>query len=315
MFFYVLNFLIVYPLIQTTPLWANTRPISLYYAAELGDSTRVIHLLNQGVPIDEPDNKGRTALIYAASRGHLTIVKMLLARGANVHAEGQDQLSPLNAAIKRNHIDIVKLLLDAGVDIHLSDLIGIKPLQIAVELGHTDMVQMLLEKGADPNTLSDKAVPMLRLAYNHRHTAIAEKLLQYGATPQIQSPITPSNFNLPITDTLAIRKTLEKGVEPAMALRLSVELGDTTAIRQLLESNIVNINAPTEGHVTPLMIAVGRGNMLIVQTLIDAGADLFAQDEKYRTVLAYSMFIKDRPKRKQMQMYLHQQINSRFIKR
>jgi len=315
MFFYVLNFLIVYPLIQTTLLSAETREISLYYAAELGDSTHVRKLLDQGAPIDEPDNKGRTALVYAASRGHLAIVKMLLERGANIHVEGQYELSPLNAAIKRNHPDILKLLLNAGVDIHLSDLKGKKPLQIAIELGHTDMVQMLLEKGADPNTLSDKAIPMLRLAYNNRHTTIAEKLLQYGATPQIQSPITPSNFNLPVTDTLAIRKALEKGVDPAMALRMAVELGDTTAIRQLLESNMVNINTPTEGHVTPLMVAVGRGNMLIVQTLIDAGADLFAQDEKHRTVLAYSMFIKDRPKREQMQMYLHQQINSRFIKR
>ena len=99
-----------------------------------------------------------------------------------------------------------------------------------------------------------------------------------------------------------------------MALRLSVELGDTTAIRQLLESQVVHVDTPTEGNITPLMIAVGRGNLFIVQTLIDAGADLFAQDEKHRSILAYTMFIKDRQKREHMQRYLHQHVNSRLIR-
>ena len=313
MFFYFQNFLIVYLLSHIILNPAHAQDTNLWYAAELGDSTRVAHLLDQGADIDEPDNKGRTALIYAASRGHLSIVTMLLNHGANIHAEGQYQLSPLNAAIKRNHIDIVKLLLDAGADVHLSDLKGVKPLQIAVELGHIDIVKLLLEKGANPNTLSDKSVPIVLLAYNTDHNAIAETLIQHGATLTPKSPYAHSDINFLSTDTLAIKQSLAEGVAPPMALRLVVELGDTTALHQLLKNNAVHINTPTKGLVTPLMVAVGKGNMSIVQTLIEAGADPFTQDEKRRTAITYTRFIKDRQKRKQMQHYLYHVINSRQI--
>lgn len=306
MFFCSRIFLIVYLLTYSTPTPTNARDISLRYAAELGDSARVAYLLGKGVAIDEPDNKGRTALIYAASRGHTSIVKMLLAKGANLDIEGEFQLTPLHAAIKRHHTDIVKILLEAGADIHLSDFKGHKPLQIAVELGHIDIVQLLLEKGADPNTLSYTAGTVLSIAHNNGHSEIVKLLHKYGAD---------LNAYVTVRDTTAKRKALEEGVEPATALRLAIELNDTTLVRQLITSDVVDINATTEGHVTPLMVAVSQNNLSIVKMLIDVGADLFVQDKKQRTALAYTVKIRDRQKREMMQRYLHQVINNHFIQK
>lgn len=312
MFFYLRIFLIVYSFSYITPPNTEARDISLYYAAELGDSVRVQTLLNKGVPIDEPDNKGRTALIYAASRGHTSIVKMLLAKGANIHAEGEYQLNPLHAAIKRHHTEIVKILLDAGADIHLGDVKGNKPLQIAVELGHQDIVELLLKKGADPNTLSHTKGAVLNIALNNGHSKIANLLRQYGANLNAHTPKSQASANL-TQDTIAKRKSLEKGVEPATALRLAIELNDTTLVRQLIGSDVVDVNATTEGNVTPLMVAVSQNNLSITQMLIDAGADLFLRDEKRRTALSYTVHIGDQKKRKTMQLYLHQIMNSRYI--
>lgn len=314
MFFYVQNFLLLYALLQTTAIPISAKEISLHYAAELGDSVRVQHLIQQGTPIDTTDNRGRTALIYAASRGHLNIVKFLLEKGANIHNVGHYQLTPLTAAIKRHHLPIVKQLLEKGADVHLSDLTGEKPLQVAIESGHKDIVKLLLEHGADPNifTSPPRRISMLNLAKSQGQTEILELLIKHGANPKTLH-FTPNSFTSPI-DTISLRKSLEKGVEPEMALRLATELGDTSAVRQLITFG-VDINAKTKGGITALMVAVARGHEKLIQMLIQESADVFALDDANRSVIAYTIYIRDRNTRAHIQNYLHKILNNRHIKK
>jgi ankyrin repeat protein len=283
---------------------------TLHFAAETGDTARVRELLNQDAQVDLRDNRGRTALIYAASRGHLAIVNMLLAHSADIHAEGQHHLNPLNAAITRNHLPVVKRLIDAGADIHFGALDGTRPLSLAVEQGHVEIVKTLLANGANANTFSPENRPVLSIARDNSHGEIADLLLKHGADPRALPPKTLSVATT--LDTVLIRKTLEQGVEPARALRMAVELSDTNSVRQLLEYG-VDINSTTESNITPLMIATGLGNIQLVQTLLNAGADPFLQDDQHRTAYAFTIYIGNSELRKKMATILRTTMYSRQI--
>jgi ankyrin repeat protein len=46
-----------------------------------------------------------------------------------------------------------------------------------------------------------------------------------------------------------------------------------------------NVNAGSEGEITPLIIAAAEGHIEIVKALLDAGADVNAKDYNSRTAL------------------------------
>jgi len=285
---------------------------TLHFASETGDTARVRELLNQRKQVDLRDNRERTALIYAASRGHLAIVNMLLAHGADIHAEGRHHLNPLNAAITRNQLPVVKRLIEAGVDIHFGALDGTRPLALAVEQGRVEIVKILLENGANANTFSSENKSVLSIARDYSYEDIANLLLKHGADSKALPPRTLSVATT--IDTLLIRKALEKGVEPARALRMAVELADTNIVRQLLEHG-VDVNATTKGNITPLMIATGLGNLSLVQTLLNAGADPLIRDDQYRTAYAFTLFIHDRELRQDIADLLRTTMYSRQIQK
>src|SRR5690606_22400754 len=75
-------------------------------------------MLDQGVPVDERNNYGWTALMHAARLGN---------------------------------VEVMAVLLDHGADVSASDDIGWTPLMRAAHKGHPEAVKLLLERGADPN--------------------------------------------------------------------------------------------------------------------------------------------------------------------
>jgi Ankyrin repeats (many copies) len=87
---------------------------TLRRAAESGDVRRLRVILGAPVPIDAPDEGGRTALILAASRGQAESVDMLLAHGADPNASDANGTTPLKAALAAGQPAIVASLRRAG---------------------------------------------------------------------------------------------------------------------------------------------------------------------------------------------------------
>ena len=56
----------------------------LHEASRAGDTELVKQLLDDGAPVDEKDEGGRTALMQASEKGHTEVVKLLLDCGASV---------------------------------------------------------------------------------------------------------------------------------------------------------------------------------------------------------------------------------------
>lgn len=75
----------------------NERYLS-HWAALGGHDSLLAHLLNDGCPMDSPDDMGSTPLILAASAGREDVVKILLTRGADINHQNNQGHSALQYA-------------------------------------------------------------------------------------------------------------------------------------------------------------------------------------------------------------------------
>lgn len=67
----------------------------MFYAACVGDTMRLAHLLGQGAQTTHRDVDGRTAVHRAAVLGHKTALELLIGSGADVDAK--NNVRPLSA--------------------------------------------------------------------------------------------------------------------------------------------------------------------------------------------------------------------------
>lgn len=127
------------------------RSALLLAALNARDLEMVKFLRSRGLPVDEPDVRGRTPLGYAAGNGQLEMVSYLLDEGAAAdRKDGQGQ-TPLYHAVLIGSKETTLRLLAAGADIDTRDQFGDTPLMGACNKGFDDIARLLVEKGADPS--------------------------------------------------------------------------------------------------------------------------------------------------------------------
>jgi hypothetical protein len=95
-------------------LWSvveqSSSPEGVRYAAKKGLTGRVREAAVNGVPLDLPDEMGRTALMRAAGAGHKDVVEVLLRCGADPEAVSSLGQTAIDVASARGRDDIVALL-------------------------------------------------------------------------------------------------------------------------------------------------------------------------------------------------------------
>ncbi|KAF9648126.1 hypothetical protein BDM02DRAFT_3097041, partial [Thelephora ganbajun] len=88
-------------------------------------------LLSAGVPVDDPDITGMTALHYAAKwTGTGDLIKVLLKHKATINSQDRFGASPLLIAIRNHTVDVIPVLLDAGASLDVTDAEGSSPRSI-----------------------------------------------------------------------------------------------------------------------------------------------------------------------------------------
>lgn len=116
----------------------------LMKAAESGDRTAVLTLLDSGADVNEMTSYGNnTALHYAAFQGRLEVVGLLLDRGADINAEDFGKTTPLWYAVVNGHGAVVKLLLERGARAMGESITRKTPLMIAEEKGYKGIATLL----------------------------------------------------------------------------------------------------------------------------------------------------------------------------
>ena len=117
----------------------------LIKAAEQNDTASIEQILISGSPIDECDEKGRTALQAATHAGNIEAARLLINSGADVNIKDDIQDSPYLYAAAEGPVEILKMTLTAGADLKATNRYGGTGLIPAAHHGLIDNVRELLK--------------------------------------------------------------------------------------------------------------------------------------------------------------------------
>mmetsp|Transcript_1458 Transcript_1458/g.2431 ORF Transcript_1458/g.2431 Transcript_1458/m.2431 type:complete len:261 (+) Transcript_1458:110-892(+) len=175
----------------------------LFDSIRLGDTIRVIQLLDQGTSLEcRQRQTGDTPLISSVRERVIDICWVLLDRGANVNARNDGRVTALIMSCLKGQVEVAKMLIHHAADCSASVGGGLCALTFATIYRNREIVELLLKAGAEPDTLpvgpavsgggsldgggmsgtqQEISYRPLRFAVSNRDKVIAELLLQYKA--------------------------------------------------------------------------------------------------------------------------------------
>lgn len=247
------------------------------------------------------DGGGLTPLVFAAREGDIESARLLIDAGADVNQTTYFGWTPLLTATNNRNYQLGALLIEAGADVNIANGDAMTPLYLATDnrnieggdypvpkpdMDHLEFIRLLLDHGADPNhhvaadTLTrtiftmqwfkeDGATAFIRAAQSS-DTELMRLLLAYGADPLAETELGDTALSASAGIGWVDGVTFERsGQENVDAVRMLLELG--------LDPNSAN----KDGR-SPLMAAAFKGNIDVVQALVDAGARLETRDNGSR---------------------------------
>jgi len=247
---------------------------------------------------------GFTPLLFAARQGSLPVVKTLLEAGADINLADPDGTTATMMAIINLHYDVAGYLIDRGADVNYADSRGRTALYAAIDMKNMDvtnrpspkvddvhtpmsLIQLLVAKGANTNTTLLKSIQARAVLDG------ADGTLGAGATPFLRAArggdVETMKFLL--ANKANPKLSTQAGINALMIAAgagwrdgktRAPEANSVEAIRFLAGLGMdVNYVAPS-GE-TALHSAAGRGANLVVQALVDLGAQVNAKDKQNRT--------------------------------
>lgn len=258
-------------------------------ACATGDVDTVRKLLRAGAAVNGitvHPFEIRTGLIEAIRRERsegVLVVRALLAAGADVNLKaGYSESPPLEIAVICGRIEIVTDLLAAGADKEATNRYGRTPLIQAAVLGKREALSVLLQKGARVNACDEDG--------NNALMEIAASQSWNGPV-ETASDLLAAGIHIEATNRYgrtALMRAAHHGRREMLDLLLQkgarVNAGDEDGYTALMFGAIGFDSAPDDYYSPP-----PRGDEAVVQSLLEAGADVDAVDRYGKTVLDHTI--------------------------
>lgn len=197
-------------------------------------------------------------------------IQQLLDKGARVNQPVTYKTALMHAA-SEGHVEIVKLLLARGAEVNAQTYEG-TALMMAVRGGHANIVKLLLDAHAEVNAKH-------RIGYTALTMSAGPSLPEMNPAPG--KPLPP-----PASEIMGL--LLECGADA----NLSGQSGQTALMEansaakvKLLVAHGAQLNTRDEEGETALIHAADRGDVEVVEALLQAGADASVRDAKGATAL------------------------------
>jgi len=247
-------------------------------------------------PVEEYSSGWLTPLMFTAREGDLELARLLVAAGADVNAIGADGKNALALAIFNGNYAVASFLVDSKADVNQPDAQRFTPLFWAVDRRNMEkgsngfawlvtedplpLIKKLLDAGANPNSLVNNtprarnrggsprivfATSLMRAAFAG-DLELSKLLLSYGADPHVLS----SDNETMVEAASGLARISGYHFERPNPERLELV--------KLIVGLGADVNAADNYGITPLMVAGDRGDVPLIQYLVDVGADLGAYD-------------------------------------
>ncbi|KAL1858769.1 hypothetical protein Daus18300_009903 [Diaporthe australafricana] len=243
---------------------------SLWYAVGNGNLDICQLLLQHGASPDSESNPAGIlafAANFSGTEARLNIIKLLIAKGADINAAMQDT-TPIAWACwlpSQHQHAIVEHLLQHGADISLAREDGVGPIHISIYKCNVWLLRLLLDQ---------KNV----------------ELEPAGCTPPLILAVRSDDHATEMTSIL-----LERGADPNakclgghLALAWAIQSGQTEVVDLLLQYDAM-IDPPDElrdfNELEPMEKALDNGNVDIIRSLAEAGADINRRFDDESTLL------------------------------
>lgn len=235
-----------------------------------------------GVDVNKRDESGNTPLIYACRKSARDLVKLLLDNGAEADLGNQKSRTPMHFAAEAGNFQIISMLIDAGADVNCTDNDGVTPLMLLAQNGKTDAALKLIQNPDIDMAIKDNSG---HLAVDYATSAGLRELVE--ALSQAEGNHADAEGNTTLhhacwnEQSEVVKVLLEK--DPSSVNKLNDD-GDSPLILAVHKSNLMIVElllaagaspdcANTDG-VLPLHIAAAKGDLFVGKALLAAGADI-----------------------------------------
>lgn len=227
------------------------------WAVLIGSLDDVQREVQQDPTFDNADGSLMTPWLMAVCIGDLDKASYLLDAGSRTDVVGMYEQSALTLAAERGDSAMCRWIVSLSVNIHQADHLAVTPLQAAVGADDIETVEFLLESGA--SILNGEETDVIVAA---KSSVVARRLILAGSDIDTIDPC----GNWALAD--AARENEIQWVRELLALGADVDNTSTGA--------------------TALHSAVGSDHRAVAKILLDAGANVDAQDVDGWTPLMFS---------------------------
>ncbi|MGE0594419.1 MAG: ankyrin repeat domain-containing protein [Vicinamibacterales bacterium] len=240
-------------------------------AARAGDLGTVRQLIADRADVNAPEPDGTTALHWAARGGDLAMADALLQAGAQVAATNRYGVSPLSLAAENGDASMLDRLLVAGADARTTLADGQTVLMTAARTGRVEALRRLVAGGADVNAADAwmGETPLMWAAAANNAAAV-RTLVELGADLQARSKAIAYPEQKPAEPSNYVSSFAPKGEWTALMYAARENAAD--AALALLDAG-ADINAQDPEGVTPVMEAILNLHYDLALTLVTRGAD------------------------------------------
>ncbi len=191
-------------------------------------------------------------ITQSAYNGDLESLKKLLNANQNINVQDERGWTPLMSASESGKLEVVKYLLENKAKTNLRNEKGDTALIRASVTGHVEIVKLLIIAGASVHLKNKKGYTPLMKAAERDHVDVMRVLIENGAkVNEVKIP--------------------DKDLDTALHLAINEEAEGAVS---LLIQKGSNINLKNSDGFTPIMLAIEKENLVIIQKLLDAKADL-----------------------------------------
>jgi ankyrin repeat protein len=207
-------------------------------------------------------------------------IQSLLGDSADPNFVNERGVSVLHLAVQRKRVDAITIILEAGADPNMSSKMGNTPLHAVAQLEADDdtfsIARLLIRARSEVNNESTDG-------WRPLHHAVVQTR-QRCENRTVRMDI----VSLLLTNKASVSKKLPDTTDARYAgaapLHLATETGNEEAVSLLLTWK-PKVDARNACGDTPLWLAVNRGDVSIVERLLEARADSTGVDQSSNTLL------------------------------